>query len=765
LGSKPSPGTSGPLEPQLRADDASNRLNSWKEIAVYLSRDVRTVQRWEKREELPVHRHLHEKAGSVYAFKSEIDRWWSNRRPALESEPDPEPVPGEVLDEYEEIEFDAGRRPSVVTDGWYRFKRKIYIAALTLAVVAVAIIATRWFLVTKKQVAIMVVPFSNLNVDPYFSAGMTEELMRQLGEMDPKRIRVIALPLAALDKLPKDPENVARDLKPDYILRGSVQRASERVRITAQLIRVDDHTQVFDESYEGELQDALKVQAEVAQTIAARINLTVSPTLRSEAQPVNPAAHDAYLQGMYAMEPRTPTSIYSALSHFEQAITIEPEYAEAYAGIADCYTLLGSVETGALPPRDAMPRAKRAALKALELNPNLAQTHASLAHIALVFDWNLENAHREFQKAVELNPSYALAHQWYGLYWNAIGDTEHAVAEIRQAQELDPLSPATRTAMAEAYYFGHDYPKAIEESKAALEVNPNFILGYLNLGRALEQSGQLPEAVEAFEHGRELSHHGPGMTMFLSHALALQRKRDRANELYAGLERFAATGARGIDNLPINGRNYINFRLTGSGPGPSIGAAPTSGVNFGGQRAGRGMVNVDGVDAKDHGAVAIGKLRLSLLGPDHKPVLGARVEFTGLNGSDGVAFTDAHGELHTNAIEVGKYHFKIEAPGLATGFVDFQVTPENPVDLTMVLKPGPSPEFLIRPDSTGHYVPALYLAAVQGGLGNKDEAFRLLEKAYDERCEYLIYMDREPMADFLRSDPRFEPFLKKIGLR
>src|SRR4051812_33017045 len=546
-------------DPQVRADEPSNRLNSWKEIAVYLSRDVRTVQRWEKKEELPVHRHLHEKAGSVYAFKSEVDRWWSNRRPKLESEP--EPAPGEVFDDTEEIEFDSRRRPSAVTDNWYRFKRRIFISILIFSTVAGGGYIRRRLLTARKQVAIMVVPFSNLNVDAYFSAGITEELMRQLGEMNPKRIRVIALPLAALDKLPKDPENLAHDLKPDYVLRGSVQRASERVRITAQLIRVEDHTQVFDESYEGELKDTLKVQADVAQTIATRINLTVSPTLRSEAQPVNPAAHDAYLQGMYAMGPRTPSAIYSALSYFEKAVTLQPDYAEAYSGIADCYTLLGSVETGALPPREAMPRAKRAALKALELNPNLAQAHASLAHIKLVYDWDLDGANQEFQKAVQLNPSYPLAHQWYGLYWNAIGSTERAIAEIRLAQEFDPLSPATRTAMSEAYYFGHEYPRAIEEARAALELNPNFVLGYLNLGRALEQSGQLPEAITAFTRGRVLSHHGPGMTMFLSHALALQQRKEKSRELYAYLEGYVVNGP----GLDLGGmRDYVNFSMMSS---------------------------------------------------------------------------------------------------------------------------------------------------------------------------------------------------------
>jgi TolB-like protein/Flp pilus assembly protein TadD len=722
LGSKPSPGTSGPLEPQPRADDASDRLNSWKEIAVYLSRDVRTVLRWEKKEGLPVHRHLHGKGASVYAFKSEIDHWWANRRPQLESEPEPEPVPGELLDDTEEMEFDSGHRPSVVTDSWYRFKPKILIAAVALAVIAVAAYATRYFVTTRKQIAIMVVPFSNLNVDAYFSAGITEELMRQIGEMNPKRIRVIALPLAALDKLPKDPENLAHDLKPDYVLRGSVQRASERVRITAQLIRVEDHTQVFDESYEGELKDTLKVQADVAQTIASRINLTVSPTLRSEAQPVNPAAHDAYLQGMYAMGPRTPSAIYSALSSFEEAIKIEPDYAEAYSGIADCYTLLGSVETGALPPRDAMPRAKRAALKALELNPNLAQAHASLAHIKLVYDWDLDGANQEFQKAVQLNPSYPLAHQWYGLYWNAIGSTERAIAEIRLAQEFDPLSPATRTAMSEAYYFGHEYPRAIEEARAALELNPNFVLGYLNLGRALEQNGQLPEAITAFEHGRELSHDGPGMTMFLSHALALHQRKEKSNELYAYLERYER-------------QNYIDL----------------TGLRF--------RANVINLSSASPGT----KLDVIVLGPDRKPVPNARVQLTGPSGVGG-GTTDAQGQLHTPGWQVGKYHLRIAAPTLATQILEVQITQQTP-PLTVVMRPGPDPEFLTRPNTNGSYVPALYLAAVQGGLGNKDEAFRLLDKAYDERCEYLIYMDREPMADILRSDPRFEPFLKKIGLR
>jgi len=731
LGSKPSPGTSGPLEPQLRAADVSDRLNSWKEVAVYLSRDVRTVLRWEKKEGLPVHRHLHGKGASVYAFKSEIDQWWANRRPQLESEPEPEPVAGELLDDTEELEFDSGRRPSVVTDSWYRFKQKILAAGVVLAVVAAGAYATRYFVTARKQVAIMVVPFSNLNVDPYFSAGITEELMRQIGEMNPKRVRVIALPLAALDKLPKDPENLAHDLKPDYVLRGSVQRASERVRITAQLIRVEDHTQVFDESYEGELKDTLKVQADVAQTIASRINLTVSPTLRSEAQPVNPAAHDAYLQGMYAMGPRTPSAIYAALSSFEEAIKIEPDYAEAYSGIADCYTLLGSVETGALPPREAMPRAKRAALKALELNPNLAQAHASLAHIKLVYDWDLEGAHQEFQKSVELNPSYPLAHQWYGLYWNAIGSTEHAIAEIRLAQELDPLSPATRTAMSEAYYFGHDYPKAIEEANAALQLNPNFVLGYLNLGRALEQNRQLPEAIVAFERGRELSFKGPGMTMFLSHALAVEGKRAKAAGLYSYLEHYG--------DLPHGTRDVVGVE---EGPG----AAPTATPPIA-QRP----------------RTPTGKLHIVALGPGHKPLQNVTFAYINSRGERFSVELSGGDELIEEA-PLGSQEVRISSRGFATfvGNINVNAAP-SPVH-TIVLRPGPDLEFLKEPPKMS-YVPALYFAAIQGGLGNKEEAFRLLEKAYDERCEYLIYLDREPMADFLHSDPRFEPLLKKIGLR
>lgn len=724
------------MDPQARADDAFDRLNSWKEIAVYLSRDVRTVLRWEKKEELPVHRHLHGKGASVYAYKTEIDRWWSNRRPKLESEPPP--PPGEVFDDTEEIEFDSGRHPSIVTDSWYRFKQKILVATVILFCLAAGTYGVRRLAVTRKQVAIMVVPFSNLNVEPYFSAGITEELMRQLGEMNPKRIRVIALPLAALDKLPKDPESLAHDLKPDYVLRGSVQRASERVRITAQLIRVEDHTQVFDESYEGELKDELKVRTDVAESIAARINVTVAPQMAaavpvSANEPISPAAHDAYLQGLYAMGPRTPSSIYSALGYFEQAITIEPEYAEAYAGIADCYTLLGSIETGALPPRDAMPRAKRAALKALELNPNLAQAHASLAHITLVYDWNLEAAHQEFQKAVELNPSYAIAHQWYGLYWNAVGNTERAVAQIRQSQELDPLSPAAHTALSEAYYFGRDYAKAVDEAKASLELNPNFVLGYLNLGRALEQSGQLQEAIIAFERGRELSHKGPGMTMFLSHALALQQKKEKSNELYAYLEGYQARGP-GLDFGGM--RNYSDFSL------------------------------MPPLTSKNSAVMRGGYLHLVVLGPDRTPVSGAKVTLRESHGNQGMVLTNKQGEIENKNLLVGKYDLQIESDGLATQFVkNLQVKPQTGSPLTVILKKGPDPEFLTRPSTKGYYVPALYFAAIQGGLGNKDEAFRLLDKAYDERCEYLIYLDREPMADFLHTDPRFDTLLKKIGLR
>lgn len=483
----------------------NGRLESWKDIAAYLARDVRTVQRWEKKEGLPVHRLLHEKQGSVYAYKAELDAWWKASETKVGSEPaefeagkdaDPELIP---------VADDTGSEERTT---WKQVK--IYVAIASVLVVAMSIAAwlqwRKWNTGRAEQVRVLVLPLKNLSGDTnqlYFSLGMTDEVIAELTQVNAQQIVVMAR--STSERMEgKSIAQIRKEINVDYVLDGSVLRADDRVRITAELIDARRETHVWANSFEAELQDVIGVQREVAKTIAAEIGARATGS-RPNAPKLNPAAYDAFLRGRYFWNKRGVDSLQKSFEFFQEAIRLDPNYAPAYAGMADAYALLGSAQTGALAPTVGFPKAREAAQKALSIDASLAEAHASLAYELLVYERNLPEAEKEFQAALRLNPHYATALQWHGLWFEAQGKPEDAIASIQRALQEDPLSLPANISLAEAYYFARDYDKTIEQAKRAIELDSDSALAHYNLGRAHYMKKDYPAAVEEFKKARASS--------------------------------------------------------------------------------------------------------------------------------------------------------------------------------------------------------------------------------------------------------------------
>ena len=349
------------------------------------------------------------------------------------------------------------------------------------------------------KIMLAVLPFVNMTGNPeedYFSDGLTEEMITQLSGLNPERLAVIARTSAMQYKsTKKSAAQIGQELGVDYILESSFRREGDRVRISAQLIQVKDQTHLWAESYDRDLRDVLALQSEVAQAIAREIEIKLTPQQQvrlASTRSINPEAYELYLQGRYFWNKRTEAGLRRSIEYFERAISSDPQYGQAYAGLADAYALLA--EGYGIPRADAVARARRAAIKALELDDTLAEAHTSLAFVRMHYDWDWPNAEKEFQRAIELNPSYATAHHWYAYCLIAMGRTEEALREIRRAEESDPLSLIIQTDVAEMLHFARRYDEAIEQARKALGMDPNFVLAYRILGWALAQKGQYSEA-------------------------------------------------------------------------------------------------------------------------------------------------------------------------------------------------------------------------------------------------------------------------------
>jgi len=354
------------------------------------------------------------------------------------------------------------------------------------------------------QIRLAVLPFENLSNDreqEYFSDGMTDETIAQLGSAQPQQLAVIARTSAMhYKRTDKRLDQIGQELNVNHIVEGSVRRAGDRVRITAQLVRVSDQTHLWAHSYERDLRDMLALQSEVARAISDEIQVKLTPqhwARNVSALPANRQAYEAYLRGRYCWNRRTPEGIQKGIDYFQQAIAHDSSYALAYAGLADGYRI--QAVCGWLAPRIAREKALAAASKALEIDDQLSEAHRAVGAVRFRFDWEWKQSEAELLRALELNPSDAEAHRVYALYLQAVGKVEEAVAEVERARELDPLSLLMETALGRALYFARRYEAAITQCRRALELDPDYIPAHFNLGRALVETGRGGEAIGEFK--------------------------------------------------------------------------------------------------------------------------------------------------------------------------------------------------------------------------------------------------------------------------
>jgi TolB-like protein/Tfp pilus assembly protein PilF len=365
----------------------------------------------------------------------------------------------------------------------------------------------------KRIQSLAVLPLENLSQDPeqeYFADGVTDELITELAKI--RALRVISRTSVQQFKRVRKPlREIARRLNVDAVVEGTILRWGNRVRITAQLIDARREEHLWAESYERDLGDVLRLQAEVAQAISGQIHITLKAEEQCRLRParrIDPAAHECYLRGRYFWNKRSEESLCRAQKYFEQAIDNEPGYALAYSGLADTYFYRGYA-FGRMAPKDAMPKARAAALKALELDEALAESHVSLALVRFFFDWDWSGAEREFKRALELNPNYATTHHAYSALLASTGRKQEGIAEAQRALELDPLSIPINNILGEIYMCAGECKQAIEQYRKAIEMDPNVWLPHENLGVALEEIGKDAEAVDEYLKARAVSGESP----------------------------------------------------------------------------------------------------------------------------------------------------------------------------------------------------------------------------------------------------------------
>jgi len=342
--------------------------------------------------------------------------------------------------------------------------------------------------------SLAVLPMENLSGDPaqdYFSDGMTDELITDLAKLP--GVRVISRTSTAHYKgTNKTIPQSAKELNVDGVVEGTVVRSGDRVRIRAQLIYAPADQHLWAEAYERDEKDVLTLQAGLAQEIARKIRIELTAQQRTDlaaSHPVDPQVHELYLRGRYFWNKRDEAGLQKAVDYFQQAMARDPNYAEAYAGLADAYGLMG-----------LMPEAKAAAERALELNNNLAEAHASLGLIAPFLDWNWAAAKKHFERAIALNPNYATAHHWYAeAYLMPTGQVDDALAELRTAQTLDPLSPIITTDLGKDLFLARRYDEAEIQLRRALELDPNFVSAHNWLSDTFLEKGMNAEATAELE--------------------------------------------------------------------------------------------------------------------------------------------------------------------------------------------------------------------------------------------------------------------------
>ena len=394
--------------------------------------------------------------------------------------------------------------------------------------------------------SLAVLPLENLSRDSeqeYFADGMTEELISDLGQISALRV-TSRTSVMQYKKTNKTLPQIAKELNVDGVVEGTVERAGDRVRIAAQLVDGATDRALWTEKFERNARDVLSLQDDVARAIAEGIRIQVTPQEEARlrrSRPVDPQAYEAYLKGRYYSSQATELGLQQGIEYFKKAISLDPNYAVAYAEMAQSYADLGGA-LGFLSPNDSYPKAKAAILKALEIDGTLAEAHASLAEIKLSYEWDWSGAEQEFRRSMELNPNYAPARQNYGRYLEALGRFDEAIAERKHAQELDPLSAFRVANVGYPLYYAGRYDEAIDQYSRALDLDPNFSWAHLWIGQAYVQKGMFKEAAVAVKRAMSLSSNSTRALATLGHLYAVSGRRAEALAIVRQLDARSKEG-------------------------------------------------------------------------------------------------------------------------------------------------------------------------------------------------------------------------------
>ena len=390
--------------------------------------------------------------------------------------------------------------------------------------------------------SLAVLPLESLSSDAsqdYFADGMTDELISDLGQISALRV-ISRTSVMAYKHAHKPLPQIARELNVDAVVEGTVLRSGDQVRITAQLIEASSDKHLWSQSYQGELRDTLALQNQVASAIADQIRINLNPQEQAalkNVRVVNPEAYESYLKGRYFWNKRTAVGLRAALAYFNQAVGEDPNYAEAYSGLADTYALLGDWQYAVMSFKEALPRAKAAAVKAVELDSSMSEAHTSLGYCLRAFDWDFDSAGKEFQRAIELNPSYANAHHWNAMNLALLGRPKEALVEMRKAENLDPLSLIINSDLAEFLLLTHSYDESVKQSRKVVEMDPDFAIGHKQLGDAYLLKKMDKEAVAELQKAVQLSGGSPICIADLARAYVASGKMNEAVKLLRDLEK------------------------------------------------------------------------------------------------------------------------------------------------------------------------------------------------------------------------------------
>ena len=389
--------------------------------------------------------------------------------------------------------------------------------------------------------SIAVLPFENLSGNPenaYFTDGIQEEILMRLAKIADLKV-VSRTSTVRYKRSPGSLREIATQLGVANVLEGSVQRTVDRVHVNVQLIKAASDTHLWAEAYDRKLTDIFAVESEIAKTIADTLQakLTGSEQHAIAARPTeNTEAHQLYLKGRFFWNKRTGNDLKKSIDYFNQAIAADPKYALAYAGVADAYVLLPSFTADT--PRDCYPKAEVAAKKALEFDDTLAEAHASLGLTLCFYDLDFPQATAEFQHAIALNPNYATAHHWYTIILECLGRFDEAIAEMKRALELDPLSLIINTELGNTYYYARRYDEAIEQLHKTVEIDPNFYYTYVSLGRALEAKGAPEAAIGEYQKARALND-DPSVLGVLAHVYGLSGNKAETEKILDQLKELS----------------------------------------------------------------------------------------------------------------------------------------------------------------------------------------------------------------------------------